>query len=279
MRPPARRWRRPQVRPLSIWDLECDGGLLWQRLGTPRVEALREQGRLDPEIGAELAATTIDMLQRLREQHGFGRVFVGGGLTVIAGFAHTLRESASLPIQLSPEGRFAGEGGGLALLRERGLAEGAVVDVGQTAIKASGRGRRLVRERDLEDLPFELIDPTGAPPRPSATRLEKAAAFIAGAIAQVTEAESGDGEGLVLGLPCPLDDACVPGACTYGWEGERSLVPAILERCGRRFREVLVLNDAELVAETALTMCPAGPGERVLVLTLGFGPGAAWVQG
>lgn len=271
MSPAAQRWRRPHVRALPIWDLQLDEGLLWQRLGLPRVEALREQGRAELEIGAELAQTAAAALRLLRERHRFDRVFVGGGLTLIEGFVQELLRRVDHPIDVSPDERFAGERGGLALLEGRG--GGAVVDVGQTAIKASCRGRRLVRERDLRALPLELIDPSGAPPRAAPDRLERAAAFIGAAIAEL----GSDGDSLVLALPCPLDDACVPGPCTYGWAGEARLVPAILERSGKHFREVLVLNDAELAAETALARRPREAGERVLVLTLGFGPGAALI--
>ena len=275
--PAARRWRRPQVRPLSIWDLSIDGGQLWQRLGAPRVAALRERGRREAEIGAELAATTVGAVLRLRERHGFDGVFVGGGLTTIAAFSEELLDRAEIPIQVSPDGRFAGERGGLELLRELDDGDAAVVDVGQTAIKASCRGHRLVRERDRGALPLELIDPKGTPPRRSATRLETATAFIGDAIAEVAAAGGMRDGCLALALPCPLDDTCVPGPCTYGWEGEAGLVPAILERAGRRFRDVLVLNDAELVAETALSLRPAGARARVLVLSLGFGPGGALI--
>src|SRR5262249_37784341 len=147
-------------------------------------------------------------------------------------------------------GRFAGERGGRALLAELGHQRGAVVDVGQTGVKASTGDRRLVVERDTRALPLELIDPT-TPPRASSARLAAAAAFGGGATARLVRASEPAG-GLVLGLPCPLDDACVPGPCTYGWEGEARLVPSILECSGRSFREVIVLNDAELAAETAL---------------------------
>src|SRR6185436_16176237 len=103
--------------------------------------------------------------------------------------------------------------------------------------KLSARGRRLVRERDLALLPLELIDPGGAPPRPEPRRLERAAEFIGGAIG----AFGSRGGRLVLALPCPLDDACLPGPCTYGWQGEARLVPAILERTRLEPSEVLVL--------------------------------------
>jgi hypothetical protein len=247
--------------------MTVDGGLLWERLGVPRVEAMRAQGIADAQIGAELAECAGATVRRLRERHGFECAYVAGGLTQIEGFAAA--SSRQSEVVVDPEGRFAGERGGLALLAQLGYERGAVVDVGQTGIKASLDGRRLVVERDRQALPFEFIDPSGAPPRASGMRLSAAAAFIGGAIAEL------DASALVLALPCPLDDACVPGPCTYGWEGETRLVQAILEASGRSFREVLVLNDAELAAETARLACP---GRRTLVITLGFGPGGALLE-
>jgi hypothetical protein len=258
-----RRWRRPNVQPLSIFDLELEGTPLWQRLGQPRVDSLRAAGANESRIGAELAATALAAIERLRERHRFERAFVGGGLTQIDGFAACLRGAADLSV----DGAFVGERGGNALLGDGG--SGVVVDVGQTAIKLSARGRRLVRARDLDLLPLELIDPGGAPPRPEPRRLERAADFIGGAIAEF----GSRGDRIVLALPCPVDDACVPGPCTYGWQGEAGLVTAILERSGLAPSEVLVLNDAELAGETALLERDA----PMLVLTLGFGPGAALV--
>jgi hypothetical protein len=254
--------------------MQVEGGLLWERLGVPRVEALRAESLADAEIGAELAASAKDAIFRLRARHGFERAYVAGGLTQFDGFAAALSKETGVVVD--PDGRFGGERGGLALLAELGHQRGAVVDVGQTGIKASMAGRRLVVERDCEALPFELIDPSGAPPPASDTRLATAAAFIGGAIAKLVASAGLRPLALVLALPCPLDDACVPGPCTYGWEGEARLVTAILERSGHSFREVLVLNDAELAAETALCR---GRGSSTLVLTLGFGPGGALVGG
>jgi len=268
----ARRWHRPEVQSLSIFDLDLDGAPLWQRLGQPRVDSLRAAKASENEIGAELATTTLAAIEALRGRHRFERVFLGGGLTLLDGFVGRVRDAANGSIEICRDGAFVGERGGRALLDD--ASDCLVADVGQTAIKLSARGQRLVRERDLALLPLELIDPGGAPPRPQPRRLERAAEFIGGAIG----AFGSRGDRLVLALPCPLDDACIPGPCTYGWQGEARLVAAILERTRLEPSEVLVLNDAELAAETALASRAAGsPAGPLLVLTLGFGPGAALV--
>lgn len=276
----VRRWRRPQVQPLSVFDLPLDGGLFWERVGAPRLDALRRDGRSDPAIGAEFAAHTKAALHRLRERVGFDAAWISGGLTLLPGFREALQASAVLPVTIDGNGPFAGEAGGYRLLQETGL-EGAVIDVGQTSIKASCRGQRLIRERDHRALPLEWIDPQGAPPAPSATRFDKAVRFVAGAIGDALPGTDASETSLVLALPCSLDAACVPGPCTYGFQDEARLVPAILqlaqERFAGRILEAIVLNDAELAAESALATTGRPADARTLVLTLGFGPGAALI--
>ncbi len=273
-----RRWRRSQVQPLSVFDLPLENGLFWERVGAQRLEALRHEGRSDHAIGLELAAHTAAALRRLRERTSFDAAWIAGGLTLLPGFSETLRENAELPVTIDGNGVFAGEAGGLRLLREAGL-RGAVVDVGQTSIKASCCGRRFVRQRDHAALPLEWIDPEGAPPARSTTRLDNAARFVGDAIADALRAADSSEASLVLALPCAVDDACVPGPCTYGFSGEALLVPRALEHAQSRlaaFRihDVMVLNDAELAAESALASGGA-TAPRTLVLTLGLGPGAA----
>jgi predicted NBD/HSP70 family sugar kinase len=86
-------------------------------------------------------------------------------------------------------------------------------------------------------------------------------------------------DALCLGLPCALDDALAPGACTYGWESRASLVSDILAASGLNppRATVRVLNDAELTAEAARRDGRV-TGARVLCLTLGFGPGGALLE-
>jgi hypothetical protein len=149
------------------------------------------------------------------------------------------------------------------------------VDVGQTAVKASGGGQRLLIERDRELLPLLYIEP-GHPPQPDPKRTRAAVELIAGAAASVL-ALAGSGA-MVLALPGPIGRELLPGPCTYGWEGDRKLLPELLVALDSACPdggEVLLLNDAELAAETARAELRPEPGERLLCVTLGFGPGAA----
>jgi hypothetical protein len=128
-----------------------------------------------------------------------------------------------------------------------------VIDVGQTSLKVVHRARRVRLERP------GLVRPG---PGPSLVRPTTLGPLFAEARAFAS------GVPLVVALPCALDDTCEPGPCTYADVAEvlRSLDPG-----------ALVLNDAELAAHAARA---AGlvPPEGALVLTVGFGIGAALVR-
>ena len=269
----ARRWRRPGVRPLEVWNLPVPGGELWQRLGAARIEEMAgsEAGAVD----LSLAEALVDAVTVARRRWTFGAVAVGGGLLARPGLAAAVASAAvGCPLTILPGGRFASEPGGLALLEESDFAGGMVVDVGQTSIKGSCRGRRFVRKRDVKTLPRLLIGmpkPQGAD---MTALVAHAADFVAGFIRELREAARPSSPGLILALPCPIDDALLPGACTYGWEGAADLVPRILAGAGPPL-DVRVVNDAELLAESALRR---GVRRPALCLSLGFGPGGALLE-
>lgn len=283
----AGRWRlrrlRPKgVGPLEVWDLPAEGKELWEILGVPRLDAMRREGRGDDAIGPVMGASLASAIADLRHGYRFEILFVGGGLLELPGLEAAVRR-AGLPVSVSfsSDRAFVAEAGGRALLRENGGPDGIVVDVGQTSIKLSACGVRRVRERDFETLPLRLI---GTPrPRVTAAGTAVFAGFIADAIAELLAAASPRDPLLVLALPCPLGDDLAPGACTYGWEGHDALLPEAFRILDERFRpwpnaprpEALVLNDAELAAVSARAVLAPAAGTRVLVLTLGFGPGGA----
>jgi len=282
--PRVRRWRGPGVQGLELWNRPLRDGMFWEQVGVPRLDRLRADGWREADIGRDQARSVATALDGLHRELGFQSVFLGGGLLEIDGFASSLHASR-LPfrIALSPDRAFAGEAGGHALLGALGLPGGVVLDVGQTAVKASCRRVRAIRPRDPSSQPLELIDPAGARPRPSRARVGAAAALVSAAARDLVERSGPPQPAVVLALPCPLGEDLVPGGCTYGWEGDPSLVPALVDAVacviGHSAPEVLVLNDAELAAESArLDLVPA-PGDRVLCLTLGFGPGGALVTG
>ena len=278
------RWRVERVRPpgiatVEVWNWPIDGGLLWELVGTPRVEALRSAGLSEPEVGPLLAQALAPALGAMAERFGATRARLGGGLTDLIGFRSEITGRTTLPLSFAAEGQWLSQAGGLGLLQDRGVRVGAVLEVGQTSIKGVAGGQRLVWTRDLALLPRRFIaeDGTsrGAPTEP-------VAAFVAEALIDLLRGADPADAGLILGLSCPLDDECALGPCTYGWQGDGELLPRIFAIVDERLRPwpdaeplVLLLNDAELFAESARRELRAPAGSTILCLSLGFGPGGA----
>lgn len=259
------------MRPLEIWDAPTDDGApLHARIGAPAIEA---RAAADGDGGALaarlLAETLVPFLGALQRELGFATVFLGGGLTLLPGFAAAFPEELPFTLCISSHGRFAAAPGGRRLLASMGCPRGVVVDVGQTAVKVSVPGRRTLVERDGPGEDVEQV----------------ADAIVRGIAGSC-------GRGLLLALPCEIDDALVPGASTYlSWEGDATLVPRLVRAVHARLpllhpvrrhdAPVLVLNDAELVALSAACELPGGPlpeAGSVLAMTLGHGPGAALLR-
>ena len=294
------RWTLARVRdaavaPLEVWNLPlASRRLFWEVAGTPFVESQRLRGVADVLIAREIAEAVADAARQLHKQHKYERLWVTGGLTALAGFAgaagHALASVAFDPV-ISSTGAFAGEAGGREVLAAHGHAGGVVVDVGQTSIKVSVfpgaeagigsvRPARILRARHLDALPRQFIGAAPVTPASARAAALAAAPWIAESIIDALDSvvPRPVPAALVLGLPCPVDDAFVLGACTYGWAGDSTLVPRIaaLLAASGTFESassvhMLVLNDAELAAASL----PDVPPLRTLVLTLGFGPGAA----
>lgn len=117
-------------------------------------------------------------------------------------------------------------------------------------------------------------------PRPTTDRHIDAAVDFIGAAFSGVPAKPEARINIVLALPCSINDALEPGACTYGWESATELVPRVFANLQARGRVTgaargVVLNDAELAAEAARAH---GIDTPALVLTLGFGPGGALLR-
>jgi hypothetical protein len=161
-------------------------------------------------------------------------------------------------VEVSADGAFVGERGGIELLKQAGRTSGLVVDVGQSAIKVTSWGAETVRRtipRDAAQLPIRppnVVDPSVAEQR------VRARTFLAKALRGARD--------VVLALPCELDDRGTPGRCSYiGWEGDIRLVPDALRLAGAANAEVWLLQDSELAGLS----CPP-IGKRTLVVTVGY---------
>lgn len=233
------RFRPAGVVPLEVWDVVVTGGPLHT---LPR---------------NQVAAGVVELVQRLRcgeAVQASGKrhsplpvdhiVVAGGGAVAVA----EALEAAAIDAVAAADPVWAGVRGGRSL---RG--GGSVVDIGQTAIKGEGPNGRcwLPRSNDIVDRAAAL-------------------AFCAEGIRSACPASS-----LVLGLPCEIDDDATVYGCSYGWgDGDASFVDEVLAAAGVGDDvPVLLLNDAELAALAVPASAPA----RTLLLTVGFGVGAAWM--
>ncbi|AGC41653.1 hypothetical protein MYSTI_00295 [Myxococcus stipitatus DSM 14675] len=275
-----RRYRAPGVTPLEVWNLPVLGRELWEHLSAPRVEADRLAGVPEARLAQRLMPGLLAAIEVLVHRHAVDAVWLTGGLLCLEDFEPALAEAARglrCPIHLAEAPRFAPVLAGLQLL-PASASNPLALDVGQTSVKCVSRHTPpRVFERDVTALPRLFI---GRPRPAEGHHIPAAVHFIAGALrgfARDTDTRASDG--LCLALPCPLDDALLPGGCTYGWEGHASLVHDLLAHAGLPDSgDVLVLNDAELSAEAARGEPRLASHARILCLTLGFGPGGALLE-
>ncbi|MFY1830915.1 ROK family protein [Myxococcus fulvus] len=268
--------------PLEVWNLPVLGHELWELLSTPRVEADRKAGVPEHALATRLMPALASALESLVQQHAADAVWLSGGLACLQGFEQALMAATTKlgrPVVLAESPRFAPVHAGLGLLTSSVAAREALcLDVGQTSLKCASRETLQVFERDTTVLPRLFI---GMPRPEDGHHIIAAVRFLAGALRALTrDTRCTSVDALCLALPCPLDEALVPGGCTYGWEGHATLVADILAEARLPGSgEVLVLNDAELAAEAARADTRLASHHRILCLTLGFGPGGALLVG
>jgi len=204
---------------------------------------------------------------------GVEAVFLTGGRIENADW----REQSSKlfqPMIFAEEPTFGGVEGGLRFLRARGLS-GWVADLGKSRLKLAAPEQRWIFPRDWERLPsVDDISPAEIPAQ--SRRLRE---FIAVKL-QMAMAEYGERpRALVFALPTRLSrDGTPEGTGNYaGLRGARTLLPEALAMAGLADLPLFVLNDAELAALSARVDPRLAQYRKILVLTLGFGIGAALI--
>jgi hypothetical protein len=151
-----------------------------------------------------------------------------------------------------------------AAARAGAALAGACADVGQTGIKLVAGARAWRLSRDLVRAPMR----DGVP-------LAERAAARATTVAFLADALRGIGEHALVGLPCEITDG-VPRSCTYCWPDPDPALVADLSRAAGV--AIDIVNDAALAA-LAAERDPRVPPGTCLVLTIGFGVGAALLTG
>lgn len=265
------------VSSLEVWNHPVLGRELWELLGAERVDRDRRAGVPESMLAFHLLPVLAGALAELVPLHDADAVWLCGGLACLEGFTELVDEATAalpFPVYVAEDPRYAPASAGLRLLEPLRPQRPLAIDVGQTSIKCASPGALRVFERDTTKVPFLHI----GTPRPEDGRHVRAAVRFIGEALRTFVEEATAPDALCLALPCPLDAALVPGGCTYGWEGHTPLVVEVLQSAGLSGPQggtVLVLNDAELAAEAARGDARLDGSERVLCLTLGFGPGGA----
>lgn len=249
----------PGVVPLQVWDLDVGSGQkFWEVVGARVVSKLLQE-HSPTEAACLIASGIVRGCTVLQRQYDFDTVFLAGGGSELLGLQAVL---------VAPPMWMFGGRDYAATAKEAvfGNEPMVTVDVGQTAVKCYATpGAAFIIERDLETLPFGEIP----------GKKERTVRFLGDAIKQaMTMLPQAP---LLLSLPMPVDDFLVPGESTYGVAGSVTFVDELLvEADVPSGTQVYVINDAELAAECARVHLPEG--RKVLVLTLGLGPGAALIS-
>lgn len=253
------RHRDPRVVPLEVWDLVVDG--------VPLYEVERGAG-----FGAVLGRAVEQLIDGVAVSESWPAfpaecreicrvVLVGGAAREVVWTSSRVDASRAVDAE-----RVA-ERGGHAILARAGK-RGLVVDLGQSLLKISGE-RRWVVPRDFNSIPVSRRPVDG---RGRAAVVE----FVGEALREVVRDEGVPGA-VVMALPCEISAGGEIGTCSYPWAAGDSVVSEMLMSGGIDEVPGWLLNDAELAA--------IGVGEQVhgagvtLVITLGFGVGAALLRG
>lgn len=247
-------WPHEGIAPLEVWDALASGRTLFAR-------------RDEPAFFEHLAAVALALRRGEAVREGGVRLplcrwgsiaLVGGRVDEAA--ARPAFDAIGAPIDLlSADPFFAAS----AAARRLG-ARGAVIDVGQTALKAEGPAGQV-------HLPRRPA--AGGDPR--ARLVEDIARALAGALGGAVPS------GVLFSLPCEVEaraGALWLGPSSYPTEGDGApLLEACLVGAGVAGVPAWAVNDAVLAAWATVEACGRGPGR--LVFTVGHGVGGAWVEG
>jgi len=262
------RVRHPDVLPLEISDARVDGVTLWVWSHEPDFATALRRALESWREGASASSGNEQA-----NVPNFDAVYLTGGRTADP---QLRAELSKLPcaVLFSEEPVFAGEKGGFELLRARGLS-GWVADLGKSQLKLSAPGWRWSFPRDWARL--RSSSDIGLQEVPAQRR--RLREFIALKLQAALVESSLSPQALVFALPSRLDDDGTPGVSSYaGMQGDRTLVRDAADLAGLPGLPLFVLNDAELAALSARSDARLAGFGKVLVLTLGFGIGAALVQ-
>lgn len=261
------RYRPPGVIPLELWDLWVNGRTLWETMN-----------------GGNFPDVLCGIIQKLRRGEGetrsegpvpdvikgFDSLFVSGRRSQEPPLFAALR-GLDLPTIFTRTPDHPGSVQGLHLLGDFG--GGWLCDLGQSALKICAASQSMKFGRDLQRLPIRVEGSMESIPlqRQQLRDWLSESLRIFSTRAEVPEA-------ILFALPSRLDDAAVPESSSYiGMEEDGMLIHDVVKAAGVNPRRVMVMNDAELAALDALCEPQLQGRAKTLVITLGFGLGAALI--
>jgi hypothetical protein len=256
--------------PLELSDLWVDGATLWEwTQGRGFSSALRKA--LDILRAGGGAIWPNGPVPGIVS--GFEAVFLTGGRVEDEALRGELAGVSPLVV-FGEESLFNGARGGFELLQAHGLS-GWVADLGKSQLKLAAPRRRWTFPRDWKRLRIAGdVSPAEEPAQ--RRRLRE---FIALKLQFAMAESSQRPRAIVFALPAKLDDDGTPRSSNYaGMADDRALLPDALVMAGSAGLPLFVLNDAELAALSARLDARLAGFRKVLVLTLGFGIGAALIH-
>jgi hypothetical protein len=264
-------WPHEGIVPIELWDVRVDGKTLFDRRGEPtfyvslaRAVRALHRGEAVRGGGDPLAASPWTVVS-----------MVGGALDEAR--ARDAFDAAGIALDVLSDDAFFATSHALEALGEDGALRGdaVVIDVGQTAIKASGPGGRIRRQRLVTSEFSTTIDTSGGPEGERGAFADEIAAALA-------DACPGRAPSFVLlGLPCEVERRggdVLLGHSTYPTAGDGTeLMRAVLRGAGCGATPAALVNDAVLAAWALARRSPCRAAFQ-LVLTLGLGVGAALID-
>ena len=261
------RYRSPAIIALELGDLWVGDRNLWyamQEKTFPEVLCGVIQSLRRGEGATESEGPVPAIIQ------GFDSVYVAGGGSQDPALRAALG-TLDMPVSFSRTPDYPGEGQGLSLLARTG--PGWVCDLGQSSFKVCA-SERMRFERDVQRLPVRTDEAVES----IEDQRRQLRDWLSGSLRAFASKYPAPAA-MLFALPCRVNDAAVPEATSYiGMAGDDTLIADSLAAAGLNPVQVLVLNDAELAALDALGEPELEHCEKTLVLTLGFGLGAALVE-
>jgi hypothetical protein len=264
------RVRHPEIVPLELSDLRVKGATLWEWSQEPDLPPALRQALQILHAGLGRARRRQPVSAQIA---GFEAVLLTGGRVANPAWRGQL-SGLPFPVLFAEDPVHAGTRGGLDWLRTRALA-GWVADLGSSQLKLAAPERQWVFPRDWTRLrPAGHVSPLQMPAQ--SRRLRE---FIAGALLSAMVESPQGPPALLFAFPARVADDGTPSTSSYaGMRNDRKLLPEVMERAGVPHIPLYVINDAELAALGALSYKPLAAFGKILVLTLGYGIGAALID-